>query len=229
MVFEVSTARREVLEKLCERDWTPTELGEELGKSTAAVYNHLDDLYDGGLLEKRDVTAKTRPKSEYSIGAGFVQYVAVLPGLLAENGVTLTPSKEAMFRIWSLPQEEFHPFVEEYWWRLRTSAGVDPANDLVAVGIYGSVARGHAEQGSDLDVLVVVEDDGVADRIDDVTSALKLDVGGRTTIAMTEVYTREEFRNSVAHGSDFLETSLDEVHPVYDPDGVLHRPDVTLE
>jgi predicted transcriptional regulator len=80
MVFAVSAAKERILQKLAEQDWSPTDLAEELGKSPETIYNHLHDLEEQGVLSTRQVAAKTRPKTEYSIGNGLIQYVAVLPG-----------------------------------------------------------------------------------------------------------------------------------------------------
>lgn len=229
MVFEVSRAKREVVEKLVERDWTPTDLAAELGKSRTTVYNHLDDLHQRGLLSKTTVSAKTRPKTKYSIGDGFVQYVAVLPGSFAEQSFQITPSKAATLRVWDLPQEEFHPFVEEYWWRLRTHDEIDVADDVLAVAVYGSVARGEADDQSDVDVLLIARDEADVRSITEVYGTVRLEVGASSKIAMTEVFTASEYRESVAHGSDFLAEIQDELHVVYDPERVLRRPEAIGE
>jgi len=75
MMFKISSARKEILQKLAERDWTPTDLAEELNKSTETVYNHLDELEKKGFLSKSKIEAKTRPKNLYSLKEGFVQYL----------------------------------------------------------------------------------------------------------------------------------------------------------
>jgi predicted ArsR family transcriptional regulator len=129
-VFEVNEAKKEILEHLVIRDWTPTDLAEELDKSTNTVYNHLGELHERGLLTRTQVPAKTRPKTQYSIGEGFLQYIAVLPGRYTEKSVELTPEKQAILHIWDIPQEEFHPFVQKYWWALTNSADGDDRDDV---------------------------------------------------------------------------------------------------
>jgi DNA-binding transcriptional ArsR family regulator len=76
--------------------WTPTDLAQELDKSRNTVYNHLESLYDQGVLTKTQVAAKTRPKTEYSIEDGFMQYIAVLPGHYKEKSLELTPEKQTV-------------------------------------------------------------------------------------------------------------------------------------
>lgn len=228
MVFEVSTAKREILEKLTEQSWTPTDLAEELDKSPNTIYNHLDDLYDRGVLAKQRMAAKTRPKTEYSIGDGFIQYIAVLPGQYSEKSFPLTPEKQAILRIWSVPQDEFHPFVADYWWRLKHGAGVNYREDVTGVAIYGSVARGAADDDSDLDFLVLTRDTDTKELVSEQLGSLRIKADDGTKIAMTEVFSMTEYRDSLAHGSSFLERIRDELHVLYDPETVLQHPEQLL-
>lgn len=221
MAFELTAAREEVLRKLTEQDWTPTELAEKVGKSRNAVYNHLNTLYEQGLLTKKKVAAKTRPKTEYGIADGFVQYISVLPGQFVEKSVTLTPEKEAIVRTWSLPQDEFHPFVEDYWWNLRKNIDVEYPSDIEAVAVYGSVARGEATEGSDIDMFVITSNADAADIVTEAFGTTQIRNSHGTKLAMTEVYTKQEYENSVEQGSQFLENILDEIHSIYDPEQLL--------
>lgn len=220
MVFDLSQAKMEILRELTKQDWTPTDLAEKLGKSNNTIYNHLSQLYEDGVLSKKSVSAKTRPKTQYSIDDGFIQYIAVLPGQLTEQKVHLTPRKEAMFRIWSVPQDEFHPYIEDYWHQLRMS---DELN-VEAVGIYGSVARGTADEDSDIDIIVVTDDDDPEQINDDLMSSVRVTTDSGSRIFMNEIYTEQEYRDSVAHGSSFLENIRDEIIPIYDPDQILTEP-----
>lgn len=43
VVFEVSTAEKEILQRLTEQDWTPTDLADELDTSRNTIYNHHDE------------------------------------------------------------------------------------------------------------------------------------------------------------------------------------------
>lgn len=211
-VFEISTAKKQVLAKLVERDWSPTELADELGKSPSTMYNHLHALAEQGVLTTENVTAKTRPKTAYSIGDGFVQYVAVLPGTFAEGTLTLDRSKAAFLRIWLLPQPEFHPYLEELWWQLKDEDG------LRAAAVYGSVARGEATPDSDIDLLLLAADNDAADRLTEEYGTVRLTVDGETKLCMAEVFTVPGYRDSLRRGSDFLDSVQDELHRIHDPD-----------
>lgn len=56
--------------------------------------------------------------------------------------------------ILQIPQSEFHTPV-----RTATDALVEQLNDVIAVLLYGSVARGEADRRSDIDIWVLVADD----------------------------------------------------------------------
>lgn len=225
MMFGVNRAKKQVLEKLAEQDWTPTDLAAELGKSPETVYNHLNDLAEQDVLTARQVPAKTRPKTLYSIGPGFVQYIAVAPGIVQEGAFALDEFKGPLLRIWTLPQEVFQPYLQEYWWRLRHTPNIDHQEDFRAVGVYGSVARGDADSGSDIDVLIVTEDAETAETVRDRLGSVRLEHDDGGKIVLAEVFTVEEFRNSWVHGSQFFREVLPEIHPLYDPDRIFAQPD----
>lgn len=219
MLFEVSTAKRQILKHVAEQDWSPTDLAEELEKSPETLYNHLNELADQGVLTKTSVAAKTRPKTEYSIGNGFVEYIAVLPGQVIQRTLELNPNKEALFRLWAIPQQEFHPYLEELWRRLNQEEG------LRAAAVYGSVARGEAGKESDIDLLLIVENEAAEQAFMEEYGSLRLTVDNRSQLCMAEVYTVDEYRNSVAHGSEFLASVREEVHVIHDPDRLLDQPE----
>lgn len=223
-MFEVSAAKREILQRLAQRDWSPTDLADALDKSTEAVYNHLHDLEEQGILTKTQVPAKTRPKTVYSIGSGLIQYVTVLPGQFQEGSLEVTETKEVMFRIWAIPQDEFHPYLERYWLTIVTQADLDLDEHVRAIGVYGSVARGEANEDSDVDMLAVTAGDRGKSRLEELLGSAILESRGESKMVMTEVYTVEEYRSSVAQGSDFLASIRDELHPMYDPDHILIEP-----
>jgi DNA-binding PadR family transcriptional regulator len=224
-MFEVSAAKREILQRLAKRDWSPTDLAEELDKSPETIYNHLHDLEEQGILTKTEVPAKTRPKTVYSIGEGLVQYVTVLPGQFQEGSLKVTESKEVMFRIWAIPQEEFHPLLERYWWSVKMDVDLEIGEDVTAIGVYGSVARGEADSESDIDILLVASDERCKSVAEDSFGSVILPHAQESRLGMTEVYTKREYRNSLVHGSDFLDSIRSELQPIYDPTRILIEPE----
>lgn len=229
MVFEVSTAKKKVLQKLSEQAYAPTDLAEELDKSRNTVYNHLEDLYNQGILSKKQVAAKTRPKTRYSIDDGFINYIAVLPGQYTQKNLKLTPERQPVLRIWSLPQEEFQPYIESYWWSIKNSVDINYREEIKAVAVYGSVARGEADKDSDIDFLVITEDKDTEDTISQNFGSTRIETGESTKIAMTESYSMKDYRNSLANGSGFLENIQNELHVIYDPERVLQHEDDVRE
>ena len=61
--------------------------------------------------------------------------------------------------ILSIPQSEFHQPVQAFLQRLQ-----DELDGLVGVVLFGSVARGEADRASDIDLLVIVDEDQTAAR-----------------------------------------------------------------
>lgn len=228
MVFAVSAAKQQVLQKLAERDWTPTDLAEELDKTPETIYNHLHDLEEQGVLSTRQVEAKTRPKTEYGIGNGLIQYVAVLPGRFQQGSLRLDAHKEAVFRIWMLPQDAFHPYLERYWWILRSHEDLSFTEDVVAVAVYGSVARGEADRDSDIDLLVIANGDDADAAVTEHFGSTLVKMQDGSKICMTESFTVQDYRDALEQGSDFLDTVRPECHVIYDPDRVLTRPETVM-
>lgn len=225
-MFEISEAKKQILGKLVEHDRTPTDLAEEIGKSRETVYNHLHELHEMGVLSKTKVPAKTRPKTKYSIGEGFVQYVSVIPDQFSIRTITLSGNKGPLFRIWAIPQESFHPYLERYWWSLITHADTSQ-EEIRGLGVFGSVARGEADQDSDIDLILVVS--AGTERYNDAVGTLRIEVEDRPKICMTEIYSEKEYRNSISHESNFLNRITDELHAIYDSDDILARPRQMIE
>jgi len=105
----------------------------------------------------------------------------------------------------------------------------DYQDEIKAVAVYGSVARGEADEDSDIDFLIITEDKKTREIVSQNFGSTRIEAGGGSRIGMTEAYSMEDYRNSLAHGSDFLENIQDELHIIYDPDEVLQNPQEVLE
>ena len=213
-MFEVSRAKKQILKKLVERPWSPTDLARDLGKSPETVYNHLNDLAEMGVLEKSKEKAKTRPKTVYSIGKGFVQYLAVLPGQFILRTVKVNENKKALLRIWAIPQERFHPYLEEIWRQIKNDGSIRSA------AVYGSVARGTADEDSDIDLLLIVEGEA-EERIRNDYKSRVLETYEGSKLAMGKIFSRSDYVESRASGSDFLERIQEDLHVLHDPERIL--------
>lgn len=88
----------------------------------------------------------------------------------------------------------FQRFLEE----LRQTLG----DRVEAVILFGSVARGEEGEGSDVDVLIIVEDEGVREEVFEVSYRIMLD----TDIYISpKVISSEEFRRMGRSDSPFLQ------------------------
>lgn len=222
-VLEVSPAKREILDRLVEEDWTPTELASAVDKSVSTVYNHLDELAARGILTEREVPAKTRPRTEYSLGDGFIQYVGALPGGTIERTLSLETHKAVIVRIWELPQLSFQDYAERFWWMLRTHETVDIETDVAAVALYGSVAEGTANEDANLDVLVLTEREEHVEGLKRALGSVRVAIPDGTKRAVCEVVTTAEFLEARSATTGFLGVVHQSLHRLYDPEGILQE------
>jgi predicted nucleotidyltransferase len=79
--------------------------------------------------------------------------------------------------------------------------------------LFGSVARGEADELSDIDLVVIKQTDRpFLDRLREVAKLLPPDIGGVDVL----VYSPEEFSTMLANGNAFAQTVVDEGQLVYD-------------
>lgn len=102
--------------------------------------------------------------------------------------------------IWRIPQEEFRPIVK----RVREEA-LDAVDDVEAIGLFGSIARGTADRESDIDLLVLHEDSlEVQRRLNELFSEFRFPAGkaGDRYTVRPEVLTPEAFQDRIESDSD---------------------------
>lgn len=85
------------------------------------------------------------------------------------------------------------------------------------------MARGKAGADSDIDLLLIAEDEAAEHAFTEAYGSLRLTVDDRLKLCMAEVYTVDEYRNRVTHGSEFLASAWKEIHVIHDPDRLLDR------
>lgn len=125
-------AMQDVLSVLIEEpyeEFTVNELAERIGANQATVSKAVRLLGEVGAIQTRR--------------DGRKQYVRVDRNRLTKPDPVL-----------SIPQAEFHKPVRAFVDRAQAEL-----DDLVGILLFGSVARGQADRASDVDLLVVVEDD----------------------------------------------------------------------
>lgn len=212
---------REVLELLIEQPRSPTAVAEELGVSVQTASRNLKRL------EKRGYAEQTRKGG----GRGYKQYkmnefaslFAGFGGQLCERTIELTPTHRAILSVLKVPQQEFHSVLLSYLFARVEEYAPPERYEVLAVVVYGSVARGEAKSDSDVDVLVVYGD------VDDIDAALNRPAMygdgwlgmGEERLIMEEPFSLPEFRGALDAGSQFLRNVLDEGIVLYDPEEVI--------
>lgn len=212
---------REVLELLLERPRSPTEVAEELGVSVQTASRNLKTLVE------REFATETREGE----GRGYKRYqarefarvFAGYEGGLVDRTLTLTPEKRAVLSVWDVPQPEFHPTLLSYLFAAVEGYAPPDRYEVVAIVVYGSVARGEAKPDSDVDVLVVY------DEVEDIDAALNRPATygngwlgfGEERVVMEEHFSLPEFSGALDAGSQFLRNVLEEGIVLYDPEGVI--------
>jgi predicted nucleotidyltransferase len=102
---------------------------------------------------------------------------------------------------------------------LKSSLLKEFGDKVKSIVVYGSVARGEADEESDLDVFIVLEDNSIYRRVSDI--AYKIDLKNRTATSIFWA-TPEELMKYLKNGSPFIENVASEDFVLYD-DGVFTR------
>jgi len=102
---------------------------------------------------------------------------------------------------------------------LKESLMRELKDGIKSIVVYGSVARGEAGEESDIDILVVLEDNSLYKKVSDIT--YKIDLNNRTATSIFWI-TPKELTKYVKKGSPFLENVVEEGVVLYD-DGTFAR------
>ncbi len=215
--MELAGTRWRIINELSRGDRTPTRLADRLRISVQGVHTHLKQLEREGLVQRAGAErGKTRPYTNYSLGGGFVHFVEALPGEARKRTLRIDDDVMLHLRLWSLPQQEYHHHVEAIWWELQPHLA-----DIESVVVYGSVARGDAREGSDIDILLLVRR-GV-EKYERKFGARMVGAPERTKMAMCQVFEADDFRNSLQMGSQFAAEVVKDGIAVYDPHWAFSR------
>lgn len=200
-----------IIEELAKRDKTPTELAKILKVTLPSIHIQLKQLEINKLIKKIEKEkGKTRPYTKYSLGNGFVYFVKALPRETQRNLLEIDDNLKLHLRIWSIPQRAYHYYIEKFWWDIQ-----DYIDDIDSIVVYGSVARGDAKEGSDIDILLLVKKN--VSRYEKMFSAKRIGLKGRKKMIMCEIFKTDDFENSLRKGSDFAVEILKNHIVIYDP------------
>lgn len=219
---------REVLELLAERPRSPTEVAEVLGVSVQTASRTLKRLARQRYAE-RTTAGEGRGYKRYR-AREFAHVFAGFDGEVFERNLEIGPVQRAAVSVLSVPEPSVHSILFEY---LFDSDTVERSLFAKGIIVYGSVARGEANENSDIDLFVVYDPnpDGLETEYEDPiekTSKSSRMAGGAIDIETERVVSEEwfsvsEFHDGLGAGSQFLRNVLDEGIVLYDPEEVIRR------
>lgn len=202
--------KMEILRELEEKETTPTELAESMNLTVSSITKHLNDLEELGLVVKSGKKkGKTRSFWKYKL-KDFVYFISSLDGRVEKKSLVIDRNKRIHFRIWTVPQPEFHSDLNKFWCEVQ-----EDLENIEGIMVHGSVARGDARKDSDIDILMISDEKSLEDKFGAKVLGKK--------IFMTTVFTKEEFKKSFRKGSNFAQNVVDEGIIIYDPTNFLRE------
>ncbi len=202
----------ELLKELEHAERTPTELSERMNLTISSVNKHLKDLEKIGLVTKTGKKeGKTRSYWKYQLKE-FIYFIASLDGEIQKKEIELNENQKTHLRIWSIPQPQFHKPLEKLWCKVQ-----EDLEKIKAIAIYGSVAKGNAREDSDIDLLIITEQN--QDELEDKYGAKV--IGGKMFMAKT--FSENNFKENLEKESKFSQNTLKESKILYDPQDLLYR------
>ena len=211
----MSKPRLELLTLLSKQQRTPSELSRLLRRSLPTISRHLAYLESFGLVKRiGEVRGRTRPYAKYALE----ETILTLKAMEGDVGILKLPVSEEVrvqFRIWSIPQRVFHYYVERFMWQIQ-----DFMPSITAIAVHGSVARGDAREDSDIDLLILANEDIMKIRKSCEAVVIKKPKE-ESRMAMAQVFEPDGFRRALKAGSKFAREVVKTMLPIYDPDRVL--------
>lgn len=202
----------QIIEALTKGNKTPTELAKRLKITLPSIHAQIKELEQENLIKKvGEIKGKTRPYAEYSIREGFIYFVKALPDETAQKFLPIDENLKLHLRIWSVPQKEYHYYIERFWWQIQ-----EYLKDIDSIIVYGSVASGEARDGSDIDILMLVKKN--MKKYEKMFSAKMIGTRGKRKMIMCQIFETDDFENSLKKGSDFAREVMKNNIVIYDPD-----------
>lgn len=206
-----------IVELLSKGDTTPTEIAGKLKKSLPNICLHLKGLEDLNLIKRiGEKSGKTRPHTKYTIGTGFIRLTQAVPGSARKIFLELDENLKTHLNLWSIPQKEFHYYLERLWWDMQNYI-----ESIEAVAVFGSVAKGNARPESDIDVLILAKKN--IKKLEKKFSARIIGPSRMGKMIMAHVFTVKDFKDMLGSGSVFAKEILPNMIIIYDSSRVLER------
>lgn len=210
-MLNLNKTKWRIIQELSKGNKTPTELAKKIKITMPSIHAQLKEMQQEGMVKKvGEIKGKTRPYAEYSIEEGFVYFVRALPNEAEQIFLPVEQNLQLHLRIWSVPQKEYHYYLEGFWWQIQ-----DYLEDIDSIVVYGSVASGKAREGSDIDILLLVKKD--VKKYEKIFNAIMVGPKGKREMVMAQVFRTDDFENSLKKGSKFAEEVIKNHRIIYDP------------
>lgn len=217
--MNLSATQWNIITELSSKEKTPSELAIKLNLSLPSIHTQLKQLEREQLIYREEKkSGKTRPFTVYSLREGFLSITEAIPGEICKIRLNADEEIKLHLRIWSIPQKKYHHFIESYWWKLEKYA-----EDIEAMGIYGSVARGNAREDSDIDVLLLIKDRRKIKKYTGKIGVKDVGAAGSSELVVAQIFDYEGFAKSLKNGSKFASEVAKDLIIVYDPCQKLKR------
>ncbi|MEK6845323.1 MAG: nucleotidyltransferase domain-containing protein [Nanoarchaeota archaeon] len=199
-----------VIELLTKRASSPTEVAKALKTSIQNANTVLKKLEQKKLAVKALKSGKTRPFTQYSIGKGFIYFIQAVPGKAERKFVEVDDHVKVHLSIWSIPQKEFHYYIDDFWWGIKRYW-----SKIKCIVVFGSVARGDARKDSDIDVMILThrKEKGMEKKL----SAFLAGTKENNRIVTCQVFTMQDFETKLKYGDKLVREILTEGIAIYDP------------
>jgi len=198
-----------IIQELSKDNKTPTELANRLKVSLPSIHVQLKILEENKLIKKNgEVKGKTRPYAEYCLEE-FVYFVKALSNDVDRRFLVIDDNIKLHLRIWSIPQKEYQYYVERFWWEIQDYLG-----DIDSIVVFGSVANGKAREGSDIDILMLVNKN--LKKYEKMFKVKMIGKRGMRKMIMAQVFETEDFKKSFEKGSDFAAEVIKNHIVIYD-------------
>lgn len=206
----LSETEWKTVELLAKKDSSPTEVARILGTSIQNANFILKKLGQKKLVVKTLKSGKTRPFTQYSIGKGFIYFAQALPGKAEKKFVEIDDLLQVHLNIWSIPQKEFHYYLEDFWWGIKRYW-----NKIKCVVVFGSVARGEARKDSDIDIMILTQSKEKI--MGKKLGAFMAGAKENNKIVTCQVFTLQEVQAKIQYGDKLIKEILREGIVIHDP------------
>jgi len=209
-MLNLNPTKWKIIEELSKKNLTPTELSKKLGITLPSLHTQLKELEQKELIKKSgEIKGKTRPYAEYSLGEGFLYFIKVLPNEVEKKLIQIDNNVKLHLRIWSIPQKQYHYYIESIWWKLQ-----DYIDEIDSIILYGSVASGQAKEGSDIDILLLVKKN--PEKYEKLFGAKLIGKKEKRKMLMIQAFETKDFSEALKKSSDFAKEIIKNNIILYD-------------